>query len=293
MERRQRTTREDDRAILRTIRRRLGYQALFDVPDVEAAIDLAVQSKLSAVELNMNAPHFYPERYPRGKRRELRRRAEDGGVVLLLHANEEIDLCSFREEIRCGSIELVARTIEFAVDLGALRVTIHPGRLAPLFGVEGRYVSLFEKYPGGFANSFRDSIMGISPFLDPRVDVCFENVGPFHDPITHPLLEELWASVDIYLAWDLGHTHLLQRRDPDRGELEQRFFRRHLDRVRNCHVHDNDGKRDSHDVIGRGTADIRSYLELLAGTQTWFIFEVRPHERALECLRVFESWLEP
>lgn len=277
---------------LRGIRERLGYQALFDIPDIDAAIDFAAESRLRAVELNMNVPHFYPERYARPKRRELRRRAEDRGITLLLHANEEIDLCSFRKEIRCGSIELVARTLEFAVDLGAPRVTVHPGRMAPVFGIEGVFVSLPEKYPGLIANSFRDSVMGISSYLDPRVHLCFENVGPFHDPMGHALLEELWAGTDVYLTWDLGHTHLLTCRDRERGLLEEQFFCRHCDRVHNCHVHDNDGRQDLHAVIGQGTAEISRYLTILADAPTWFIFEVRPSQRALECLHVFESWIE-
>ena len=45
------------------IRKRMGYQVLFDAEDIEDALRFAKDNRFKAVELNMNGIDFLPENY--------------------------------------------------------------------------------------------------------------------------------------------------------------------------------------------------------------------------------------
>jgi sugar phosphate isomerase/epimerase len=52
-------------------------------------------------------------------------------------------------------------------------------------------------------------------------------------------------------------------------------------------MHDNNGEWDQHNIIGEGNIDFKPYFELLADSDNYYIFEVRPKESAMECVNRF------
>jgi sugar phosphate isomerase/epimerase len=83
----------------------------------------------------------------------------------------------------------------------------------------------------------------------------------------------------LSLTWDIGHTNILKGTNK---KEEEDFFIRFLDRIKNCHIHDNNGEWDEHNIIGKGNIDFKKYFSILNNTNSYFILEVRPKERAIK-----------
>jgi len=95
---------------------------------------------------------------------------------------------------------------------------------------------------------------------------------------------------NLCLTMDVGHINVYKGRVK---EAEEDFFKNHRRLIRSSHLHDNDGKWDMHDIIGNGSINFIPYLRMLAKQNAWCIFEVRPKESAVECLRRFRETLAP
>lgn len=83
-------------------------------------------------------------------------------------------------------------------------------------------------------------------------------------------LDWLMANVPsehVGMTFDVGHAHI-------NGHLEE-FLDRPLDRVFNMHLHDNDGTKDAHLSLGKGTIDWKKVLPRIASKcyQGTFTFE--------------------
>jgi sugar phosphate isomerase/epimerase len=71
------------------------------------------------------------------------------------------------------------------------------------------------------------------------------------------------------------------------------FFRRFRKLILHSHLHDNNGVRDEHQVLGRGRIRFLPMFRFLADTPSLLVFEVRPKEGALQCLEFFERRVAP
>jgi hypothetical protein len=64
--------------------------------------------------------------------------------------------------------------------------------------------------------------------------------------------------------------------------MMENFLMRHLEKVKECHFHDEKPRRDSHDILGVGKIDFSKYLILLVPRDVHFTLEVRPREDVLK-----------
>lgn len=265
------------------VSRRLGYQALFDTEDIEDALDFGKSNGFGAVELNMNGLNFLPENYMGEDRRRVRKIADKMGVSLLLHAPEGLNLLNVQDGVRMAVIERLKEIIDFARDLSAQCVTFHLGMSSAL-SVDGKMLPLHRAYPELYKEVVRSSLMELGVYARGKTNLCLENTEITNSRIVREILVELLGHVNLFLTWDIGHTHQYSARV---RQWEEEFFLDYKNRIRNTHIHDNNGKWDEHNVIGEGTLDLGHYLPMLMDLNAYMIFEVRPRERALTCLSRF------
>jgi len=102
------------------------------------------------------------------------------------------------------------------------------------------------------------------------------------------VLSEILNNQRIFLTWDLAK---LYRGDGTVHRGIEDFFLKHLDRVKECHLHDRT-REHSHEIIGEGVVDFRHYLELLSNYDVEYTIEVRPIENALRSLKVLRRIVE-
>ena len=107
------------------------------------------------------------------------------------------------------------------------------------------------------------------------VDVCLENLS---ETATH-LAAALKALPHLNLTLDIGHAQLLSKENTSYG-----FMKKHPNRIRHIHVHDNRGGNspddDLHLPVGEGIVDFKRIFQQLkgigyCGTMT---LELRPRE---------------
>ena len=101
--------------------------------------------------------------------------------------------------------------------------------------------------------------------------VAVENVFD-EDPEALQMLIEKIDSPDFGFCFDTGHFNLFSK-----VTMEQWFesLGRHLVEV---HLHDNDGKADSHWALGRGTIDFENLFHLLNARSPSAVFTVEAHD---------------
>jgi sugar phosphate isomerase/epimerase len=101
--------------------------------------------------------------------------------------------------------------------------------------------------------------------------IAVENVFD-EDPEALQMLIEKIDSPDFGFCFDTGHFNLFSK-----VTMEQWFesLGRHLVEV---HLHDNDGKADSHWALGRGTIDFENLFHLLNARSPSAVFTVEAHD---------------
>jgi sugar phosphate isomerase/epimerase len=139
-------------------------------------------------------------------------------------------------------------TFDVAVKLKASRVVLHSGytREIDLFNLQDSWLKRTAEFWRG----------EIRRWADASIEIVLEN-----DTEQSPdILVRLVNAVDhpfLGLCLDIGHQHVFS----EINALE--WVRRMDQRLYHIHLHDNDGTRDSHSSIGRGTIDFEPFYAVL------------------------------
>jgi len=163
------------------------------------------------------------------------------GVSVTYHAPfRDWNVGSYDETVRQDSVERVKRTLDDAADAGAEAVVVHGG------SVPRRYPEWVRNRAG---ESARRSLAECAEYAQlVGVPLCLEN-QPVHDrkrryTTTPADLAAMLEPVDVapkYLGvtLDVGHAKV-------NSEDWRSFVDEFGDRIRVCHLHDNDGTADQH-----------------------------------------------
>jgi sugar phosphate isomerase/epimerase len=259
---------------------RLGYAASLGVDGYAGAIDFARKYGLRSVELSGNIPDFFPENMPAAERASARAYAEESRVALSIHAPEDINLMSPHESLRVAGVSRIIEFIGLCRDLGATRLTVHPGTSVHFTMPSGR-VYLHDVYPDEHRSALTKSLLTLRDVAG-EVFICVENVDEPGWTAAQPVLETLLQLGGLYLTWDIGHSF-------DNPE-QQEFMRRHLSLVRDVHLHDHDG-RSSHKVLGTGIMDVAGYLRLLKESDVYFHLETRPADSVAQSMEALSRYI--
>ncbi len=266
-------------------RKRFGYHVVYD-PDLFDAIDFASQHGFGYIVPDLMIPRFFPEHFDQGTRRRIREYAASKEVSLSFHGpSDNLNLMALYPEIRRAVVDRMKLCLDFASDVGAERFTIHTTP-PPNFASAGKRGTYLRDHWSLYKNALKESLWGISEYASGGVIVCCEN-APF-DEMAMEVLEELLPDEKIFLAWDI------QKGCTDEGkpivEVE-RFFLRHLQSVKECHLHDRRPGGHSHDILGVGNIDFSHYLRILMPRDVHFTLETRPRENAVRSLNILRRML--
>ena len=224
-------------------------------------------------------PQFFPERYSSAERERVRRYAEEKNIVLKVHApGEDFSLQTLHSSVQQAILNRLKEVVDFACDLGAKLATVHSG-IVPVFTVpgEGR-IPIDVQYPELCAQRLETALLELSDHSEERILLCVEN-SPLSATLMK-LLPEMLENGSAFLAWDLAKMYNAEGRVY--AEVEG-FFVKHLDSVRECHLHDRT-KEHGHQIIGEGFVDFKRYLSLLSDHDVEYTIEVRPIENAVKSL---------
>ena len=179
---------------------------------------------------------------------------QERGFVLSVHApyvGPECDLASEDADVRRASAQLLTRSIRFAADIGATRLTYHPGYLArqPLRRLlENLMRSLDDLVPGAHASG---------------VTLCLENMGadrPKYIVLSPADHVELCRKTGSRLTFDVVHQASLGAVEPGLFETLHTL----LPYVDNVHLGDAVPPKHVHLPLHEGALPIERVLTCLA-----------------------------
>ena len=173
--------------------------------------------------------------------RRVRDLSEQYGVSVTYHAPfRDWNVGSYDEVVRQDSVERVKRTLDAAAEAGAEAVIVHGG------SVPTRYPEWVRRQSSKNALRSLAECAEYAQFVD--VPLCLENQPDSDEKrryTTTPAdLAGMLAAVNVdpkYLGvtLDVGHAKV-------NSVAWQEFVERFGERIRVCHLHDNDGNTDQH-----------------------------------------------
>ncbi len=171
--------------------------------------------------------------------------------------------CLF-ESIRKASVEVMTDCFSVAAEIGA-SVVLHPGYFA------------WEQERGQADLQFRKSLAEIREAAEERsVTFWFENMADMHFfNLRTP--EDLGLIDGSGFTLDTGHANLNHCLT---GFLDTGF--------EHMHLHDNDGRRDTHSPVGKGTIDFRAVIAAQRREQATAVIEVKSLDGVMKSLRALE-----
>lgn len=262
-----------------------GYHVVYDV-DIYDAINFAGSHGFGYIVPDLMIPRFFPECFSQPERRRIREFAASKGVSISFHGPSDcLNLGTLYPEVRRAVLDRMKLCLNFARDVGAERFTVH---INPPFDFvfAGRKGTYLRDHWALYKNALRQSLVELSEHSRGEILVCVENDRL--SKIAIEVLEEILPTENLFLTWDIPKSHT------DEGKpiaQMENFLTRHLEKIRECHLHGQKPGKHSHDILGVGKIDFSHYLKLLVPQDVHFTLEVRPREDAFKSLKILEEML--
>ena len=261
--------------------KRFGYHVVYD-KDIYDAIDFAGKNGFGYIVPDLMIPRFFPERFSKAERQHIREAAASKNVSISFHGpSDYLNLATLYPEVRLATLERLKKSLQFARDVGAERFTIH---VEPPFDFvfAGREGTFLRDNWTAYKNAMKLALIELSEYTGDTL-LCVENnrLGK----MAIEVLQELLPAKRLFLTWDLPKSHT--KNGEPIIEIED-FLMRNIDKVKECHLHDQKPREYSHDAIGVGTIDFTRYLKILLPYDIQFTLEIRPREDALRSLETLK-----
>ncbi|MGB7788712.1 sugar phosphate isomerase/epimerase family protein [Methanoregula sp.] len=172
--------------------------------------------------------------------------------------------CIF-EPVRRASVEVMTDCFTVAAEIGAA-VVLHPGYFA------------WEQEREQADRQFRKSLAELTRAArELSITFSFENMGDMN--FFNLRTPEDLAIIDgTAFTLDVGHANLNQCLP---GFLETGFC--------HMHIHDNNGKRDTHSPVGEGDIDFAPVMAAQRREQATAVIEVRSFDGVLKSMKALET----
>lgn len=235
---------------------KLGFTTLaVFMEDNNKIIDLAKKHGFEIIEILGEDP-FYENDNGEFK---------DCGLDVRIHAaTVDINIASLNKGIRLESVKQMIECGHYAESINANTITVHPG-------IIGRNEPHLRKWALEYA------VESIGEIIDnTNVEISVENM-PVNGKFLGNKVEEIemiQKETGCCLTIDTGHGNTC-------GNLEEMLS---LKNISYCHLNDNDGKKDQHITLGKGTID----LNLLKKIDT-AIIELNNFDNVLKSKKVIEN----
>ena len=174
--------------------------------NVEFQLKKAKELGLDHIEFDCDVPNPYPE-FSKEKRENIKKMAEDNGISFSAHlsySNAGSSVSSLQELDRSFAVKLQKVYVDFASDIGAKYLIMHPGT-APFYMISDLYAKRF-------LDSVTKSFTEIGKYAsDKGIKLHIENNVAFDSIFVEPedCIEVVRAvranGIKIYFNFDIGH----------------------------------------------------------------------------------------
>lgn len=203
-----------------------------------------VSSEFKLWEIFADLNNLLPDIY-----NEIKQAIPSYDIEFSIHAPfNDLNIASLNPFIRNTALNYLKDTIKYIDMLGIDLLTLHPGHQSPT----GIY------YPKKVKEINLRSIRMLAEFAkDYSITLALENM-PIKSWTLGNTAEEILEMIDgskIGICFDIGHAFI---------QNQINNFLDNIDRIFNIHIHDNNGRRDEHLVLGDGEIDITYIINRLS-----------------------------
>jgi sugar phosphate isomerase/epimerase len=195
---------------------------------------------------------------------------------LAVHAPfSDLNIASLNLQIRENSVAQIIESIRICNDLGIELVTIHPGYKSPL----GAY------FLDNIKETNKKSLIEISRAGEEYgIMLALENIPKMWISLCSDAQEmkELIDGTNLKVCFDVGHAHISGTVDGFL-DLKENFV--------NLHLHDNNGDKDKHLVLGQGNINLKEILKELKEYKGDFVIESTSLEDGIRSKTVLKDIL--
>lgn len=174
--------------------------------DILSQIKLAREFGLDHVELDADVPNPYPD-FSKEERRQVKEKAKEEGVSLSLHlsySNVGSSVCSLQELDRRKAVELQKVYIDFASDIGAKYLVMHPGS-APFYMVSELYRRRLKEALVKTLVELGNYTKEKNLLLHLENNVAFDNIFVEPEDCIEVVEEVRKKRIELYFNFDIGH----------------------------------------------------------------------------------------
>jgi len=259
-----------------------------NISTISDFLQYATDKQFKVVELVAEPPFCFLGNFDSLQRSAIKKEAADLGLELTVHATfSDINIAAFNPHIREASQNIVLKSIDFASDIDASIVTIHPGELS----AGGAY------YPEIVIENNRIALNNFAEYAKTKnIRIGYENFpllpwNQFEDGYSPYKIKDLIQMINnenLGITWDIGHSNTTN------FKMNEFFdcFKEHLFHL---HFHDNNGPTngwtDTHSEVGSGTIDWQELLTFLKSInyQDSIIFELDSKEKIENSFNYIQS----
>ena len=265
----------------------LGFLGLSKVEDF---IQFAYRKELVVVELVAEPPLCFVDDFSKQNRKLISKLASDLQIELTLHATfSDTNIAALNLNVREANNLIVKKSIQFAFDIEARIVTVHPG--TP--GAGGI------SHPESVKRNNRDSIIELTQFASKKqIKLGYENfpIMPwnlFEESYSPDHIRRFIEEINLPnlgITWDLGHSNTT-----DFSLIN--FYKNFKNHLIHLHFHDNDGPidgwADKHAPVGSGNINWGELIKLLKqiNYSKTCILELNTVEKIEQSLDYLSSYL--
>ncbi len=243
---------------------------------------LHVADTFSIIELVSEYPHVH---HSTPRVNVLNKLKEEYALTYTLHAPFcGVNLASINPNIRKASISEILNSILYASTLGCKLIVVHPGIIS--------YPRSLDKFERIAKENEIDSFLQICEKAEQqKLLVCVENM-----PRMPPAFKESWTGdemikiVDtcgspyVQIVLDVGHCNTTDIPIPS---IIERFGKH----IKHVHIHDNDGVRETHSIVGQGSIHWQGVINALKDIEYHGVL-IDEH-RTIEGQKRGKAFLEP
>ncbi len=262
--------------------KRIGVSTPPGIKTIEDLFDVMAEVRkhgFDFLEINCtDAPPMNPKMLSHVEKKAIREKAASLCLSLAIHGSNDINLISLNPVLRKFALSYIEASVKFARKLNAELLNTHPGTVLQYYSKD-RFIYFSELFD--YDSVFQDSLKKMGKLGEEySVLICLENTSRE----TGKLLIEgvlLEQSDFIGFTYDAGHAYL----SGEMLELKNKMG----GRIKNVHIHDTDGKIDTHRGIGKGVINWGKVFPIRSKR---FTLEIRPLSEAFESKPVLELFLK-
>ena len=199
-------------------------------------------------------------------------------IEISIHAPfNDLNIAALNPKLRSIAIDYIKKTIIAANELDIGPISFHPGHYCP----SGIY------YRDKVQEVNLSSIRELAEFSEEyNATLALENMPIKHWTLGNTADEilEMINDTQLGICFDVGHAFII-------GEIEH--FLNNIERINNVHIHDNNGRRDEHLIIGHGAIPIPHIIKRLKERYNGdLIIECNNIEEGIESLENLQNILK-